>query len=395
PLLAQTILTRALRAAPAQPVSAAMAVLSRAIISHPTFASLGAGAAAFAPTGAQLRGPAPPQSPAAAPQQPQAAAAGAAAPLAAVGVAAVLAAGARSRGAAKKARVAVQGQTVTTTDRLKGDPTAEGADGSLWKAAPSRVSDGIGAKDGSSWASYASGEVGIAFPITDKWDPLNLSSTDEKMERYTQVEIKHGRIAMIACIGYVMPEIFRFPGCEDFGHGLAALTTIPVEGWLQLVALIGAHEALLKPGTRAGAVNGADYGFGTEVFDGNPDFEKARRQTVERNNGRLAMIAIMGLMIQDYTFGVTPLQLINKGGFYGPPVDFIIKDIGMCSGYTYCATKERTARTIMRSGYSECYKPFQNGRYPPAPGQEWDDDWGCPDPEKEVEMSPSMPFLAI
>ena len=79
-----------------------------------------------------------------------------------------------------------------------------------------------------------------------------------KMERYTQVEIKPGRSAMIACIGYAMPEIFRFPGCEDFGRDLAALTTIPFEGWLQLVALIGAHELLLKPCTRPGA----DYGFG-------------------------------------------------------------------------------------------------------------------------------------
>jgi light-harvesting complex I chlorophyll a/b binding protein 1 len=107
------------------------------------------------------------------------------------------------------------------------------------------------------------------------------------------------------------------------------------------------------------------------------------------------MIAIMGLMVQDYTFGMAPLQMINKGGFYGPPVDFIVQDLGLCMGYTYCATRERTARTIMRSGYSEGYKPFQNGRYPPAPGESWDDDWGFPDPDKELEMSPSMPFLTM
>ena len=64
-------------------------------------------------------------------------------------------------------------------------------------------------------------------------------------------------------------------------------------------------------------------------------------------------------------------------------------------GYAYCATKERAPRTVMRSGYSECYNPYQNGRYPPAPGQEWDVDWGFPDPDKEPEMSPSMPFLTM
>merc|ERR1740121_2940188 len=87
--------------------------------------------------------------------------------------------------------------------------------------------------------------------------------------------------------------------------------------------------------------------------------------------------------------------MINKGGFYGPSVDFINKDIGICQGYTYCATKERKARTMMRSGYSEVYTGYENGRYPPAPGDEWDDDWGFPDPDKELEMSPSMPFLAM
>lgn len=44
--------------------------------------------------------------------------------------------------------------------------------------------------------------------------------------------------------GYILPEFFRFPGCESFQHGLAALNSIPVEGWAQLVGLIGAHESL-------------------------------------------------------------------------------------------------------------------------------------------------------
>jgi len=183
----------------------------------------------------------------------------------------------------------------------------------------------------------------------------------------------------------------RVPCCEDFGHGLAALTTIPFEGWLQLVALIGAHELLLKPGTRVGAVNGADYGFGTEVFDPIPDEEKWRRQTVERNNGRLAMIAIMGLIVQDVKFGETPMQMIFSKGWYGPATDWFIKDIPICMGTSYCAAKERTTRTIMRSGYSEAYKSYENGRYPPAPGEMWKE----PLPGDELEMSPSTPFLTM
>ena len=112
------------------------------------------------------------------------------------------------------------------------------------------------------------------------------------MERYTAVEIKHGRIPMIAGLGYLMPETSRFPGCERFENGLGALSSIPTEGWIQLVAFFGAREVPLKPGTRAGAISPSDSGLGSEVLEGLPAEEIARRQTVERNNGRLAMVAI-------------------------------------------------------------------------------------------------------
>lgn len=55
-------------------------------------------------------------------------------------------------------------------------------------------------------------------------------------------------------------------------------------------------EAEVKP--RAGGMGPNDFGLGTELLDGIDDAELERRMTVERNNGRLAMVAIMGLMVQ-------------------------------------------------------------------------------------------------
>jgi len=78
--------------------------------------------------------------------------------------------------------------------------------------------------------------VGISAPFFEKFDPLNLGNTDAKMERYSQVEIKHGRVSMLACVGYLFPEVFKWPGCENFDNGLGAFGTIPAEGWLQLIA---------------------------------------------------------------------------------------------------------------------------------------------------------------
>jgi hypothetical protein len=210
--------------------------------------------------------------------------------------------------------------------------------------------------------------VGVCMPLTDKFDPLNLSNTDAKLDRYTAVEIKHGRISMLAVMGYILPEFFRFPGTESIRGGLGALSDLPVEGWVQLAALISAHEVLVKP--RQGGLGQFDFGLGTELLDGIDDEELERKQTAERNNGRLAMVAIMGLMVQDGILGQSPINLFSKGGgWWGPTVQFLVKDIGACQGPpgnnigNVCAIRQHASRsgiTAMRA---------------------------------EPKMSPSVPFL--
>uniref|UniRef100_UPI002FE4FAD9 Chlorophyll a-chlorophyll c-peridinin-protein-complex I-1, acpPCI-1 n=1 Tax=Amphidinium carterae TaxID=2961 RepID=UPI002FE4FAD9 len=141
--------------------------------------------------------------------------------------------------------------------------------------------------------------AGVCAPLTEKFDPLGLG-TEEKMEQFTAAEIKHGRCAMIACLGYVLPEWFRFPGCESYESGLGALGSLPAEGWFQLVALIGAHEVLVKP--REGGLGAFDFGLGSELLEGQSAEEVERKQTVERNNGRLAMVGFAGLVSQELMF---------------------------------------------------------------------------------------------
>jgi len=262
-------------------------------------------------------------------------------------------------------------------------------------------------------------ELGCCYPIDMKFDPLNLGNTDAKMDRYTQVEIKHGRIAMIATVGYVMPEIFRFPGCEDFKHGLAALNSIPVEGWIQLVALIGAHEVLVKP--REGGMGPSDFGQGTQLLENLSDFEIQRKQTVERNNGRLAMVAILGMMWQDGQFGKTPILSLSDEGWWGPGVQFLIEDLPACAMYRgasepgpafLCAkpTTRETSRIARRAYPLNRQKPkevvteedfpgrhkYESGLFT---GKDPDNMWAA-DADAMVrtwdpnpEMSPSVPFL--
>jgi hypothetical protein len=224
-----------------------------------------------------------------------------------------------------------------------------------------RVHDGSGLEetDGNVWAGSGLG-AGICFPVTAKFDPLNLGSTDAKMERYTNVEIKHGRIAMIATIGYIIPGAFHWPGCENFQNGLGAFSTIPLEGWIQLIAFIGAHEILVKP--REGGMGDYDLGLGTELLVEQEPLEIERRQTVERNNGRLAMVAFMGQVVQDGIFGKDPMTMLATEGWWGPGVDrwvqyipanqvsgglFAVKPKGRTSGLTAMRATTRRWRQVL------------------------------------------------
>lgn len=56
-------------------------------------------------------------------------------------------------------------------------------------------------------------EAGVVQP-TGFFDPLGLSRNidQQTFEDYRAAELKHGRVAMLAVLGYVVPEVFRFPG---------------------------------------------------------------------------------------------------------------------------------------------------------------------------------------
>ena len=65
-------------------------------------------------------------------------------------------------------------------------------------------------------------EIGAASAELGCWDPLGYV-TDGDKERFDHlrgVELKHGRIAMLATWGYATTwSGARFPGCEDFPAG--------------------------------------------------------------------------------------------------------------------------------------------------------------------------------
>jgi hypothetical protein len=147
--------------------------------------------------------------------------------------------------------------------------------------------------------------VGITAP-TGFFDPLGLSNgkSDQIMNIYREAELKHGRVAMAACLGWYLDAGGVHPAfnSELSSDPLEAAKQLPVVGWLQFVLGCGAIEWLAqqiksRPGYQPGDLLGASY-WVDDSDEGWVDY-----QNKEINNGRLAMVAIMGIITQATLFG--------------------------------------------------------------------------------------------
>jgi len=147
--------------------------------------------------------------------------------------------------------------------------------------------------------------VGITAPM-GFFDPLGLSAgkPDDIMNLYREAELKHGRVAMAACLGWYLDAAGFHPAfnSELSNNPLEAAKQLPAVGWLQFVLGCGAIEWLaqqikLRPGYKPGDILGANY-WVDDSDEGWVDY-----QNKEINNGRLAMVAFMGIFVQALYFG--------------------------------------------------------------------------------------------
>ena len=143
------------------------------------------------------------------------------------------------------------------------------------------------------------------------WDPLGLvaDGDQEKFDRLRYVEIKHGRISMLAVVGYLVAENgIRLPGLIDYSgktfadvpNGFAALTAISGPGVAQIIAFIGFLElAVMKDitgGEFPGDFRNGALDFGWDSFDAETQMSK---RAIELNQGRAAQMGILALMVHE------------------------------------------------------------------------------------------------
>jgi len=176
--------------------------------------------------------------------------------------------------------------------------------------------------------AYAKEMPGVTEPL-GFWDPLGFCSdeklTEGKLKFYREVELKHGRVGMLAALGFVVGENFHplFGGNIDAPAYLAFQQT-PLETFWPLVVLtiaipeiysvftfetVGANDSRGNPtpqgqpwAIRADHESG-DLGFDPLGLKPTDAAELKEMQTKELNNGRLAMIAAAGMVVQELATG--------------------------------------------------------------------------------------------
>jgi len=174
-------------------------------------------------------------------------------------------------------------------------------------------------------AQYAATLPGIAEPL-GFWDPLECTKqegiTEGKIRFYREVELKHGRVAMLAALGFPVAEQFHplFGGAIDT-PSFVAFQASPLQNlWPVVVFTIAVFEVFSvftfeKPFVRdengklgdlwsiPASHDAGDMGFDPLKLKPTDAAELKALQTKELNNGRLAMIAIAGMVAQEAASG--------------------------------------------------------------------------------------------
>jgi len=157
---------------------------------------------------------------------------------------------------------------------------------------------------------------GVTGPL-GFFDPLDFcgDASEGKVRFYREVELKHGRVAMLAAIGILVSEPFHplWGGNVDVPAYIAFQETPLQSFWPAVVLAIAVPEVF--------SVFSFNSPFGGELWTIRSDYEPgnlgfdplglkpekaadlAEMQTKELNNGRLAMIATAGMIGQELATG--------------------------------------------------------------------------------------------
>merc|ERR1719384_1386477 len=191
-------------------------------------------------------------------------------------------------------------------------------------------------------------------PVVGYFDPIGLSNAnlwglgDEMTIGFLrEAEVKHGRVAMFAFVGYLVhSQGMTFPWPMNLNGDAFPSNTNPPEAWdaipdaakLQIFAFVGFLEFWRESQSEKHYMSGGKPGefpaFDSTFIPGGalnlydpfgwsnsrPEEDKAAGLIKEINNGRLAMIGIMGFLAEQKVEGAVPLLKGVVSHYDGEPM---------------------------------------------------------------------------
>ena len=156
------------------------------------------------------------------------------------------------------------------------------------------------------------------------FDPLGLATDRRRLLQLRDAELKHGRLAMVAAVGWPLAEAWdsklaQLLGLPDILASNGGLNPSLLNGGLEsinpifflaVIIFSGAVESVAINKIRAQDYIPGDLGFDPlNIYKSVGSAEKQRElELKELNNGRLAMIAITGYAAQEF---VTKVSIVG------------------------------------------------------------------------------------
>ena len=175
-------------------------------------------------------------------------------------------------------------------------------------------------EDGLETRPMAAEMPGIGLEFGGKiFDPMGFATfSDESLIWFRACELKHSRVAMLACAGWIVNGLhLSLPGTIDYStkfsdlaakKPLDAWAAVPVGGKLQILGWIFCVECaseMQKPHYLKGG-EFVTYDWANLSGAMSPESLK-RKQEAELKNGRLAMIGFMSFLAANNIEGSVPM----------------------------------------------------------------------------------------
>ena len=176
---------------------------------------------------------------------------------------------------------------------------------------------------------------GITMPM-GLFDPFGFSNgcSEEALMWYREAEIKHGRVAMAAFVGFLVNyQGYTFPANLDMsgnkfaslgtGNPLLAWDNLSEKGKWSILGFVGLLEILgeaEKPHYTKGGKSGSHelvWYFGSKYISGKSPEDRLRSRNAEINNGRLGMLGIMSLIAASTIPGSVPFFTSDLAQYTG------------------------------------------------------------------------------